>query len=1091
MTPSELQNKIDQLFTEAIALDESERMEFLDRECALLSPHVRQEIEALIKADESFARQTRTFLPAAKVNVAGLLSSSSIPLDKTGERIGPYVVKKKIATGGFGSVYLGVRSDDFRQQVAIKLIRPDHGDNTSILKRFEVERQVLSDLNHPNIARLLDGGSLEDGRPYFVMEFVDGRNITDYCAAHQLDVDDRLRLFQIVCQAVAHAHQFGVVHRDIKRSNILITEDGTPKLLDFGIAKLTDFDSHPVTALTETGQSPMTPDYASPEQLLRTPVGQASDVFSLGVVLYELLTGVRPYRVESGLYHELVEKICNDEPTKPSTAITLAGDAPAARLGIKNLQRKKLKGDVDNIVLMSLRKEPERRYSSASRFGEDIQRYFDGLPVMARRDSVSYRTAKFVRRHRVALVAVTAIVVGISAAWLRSALLARSLRESLYVSQMNLAFGEWQAGNLNRVRGILNAQVPQGSERDLRGFEWRYLDRLYAKNELFSLSFSSPITRSASHVQGQSIAVLVNSRIITIDFKTRSRTTLPGVFANEDERMVRSMTFDDKGETLALVWSCPDFDELEIVHLSTNHTRRATSKSPIVQLDFSPDGNWVATGDDRGNIRIRDVASGDIVWETPENKLTSCSGLEFSPNGSSIAVVEVSGRRAIIWSWNGDALDGAQELSVPLDVELLVGLSFSPDGQRLAVGGSRLSVAILQDDEHQTRVLPFDFVQYVDCLRFSPNGENIALGTSFNFVELRDAETYELVFRRPQGGTVNKVFFSADSQQIASVSNDRINIWDVEESDSSWLATGDGAGMNDTADVSSDNGCIAFADDHDVVLWNLDENTRSKLTGNQQRITDVSFSGTKTGHLGATGHDGRVAIWNLAEGGLHRPPIEFSDDMLASLNLSPAGEVFVVGGYGHVSLWTYEGERLWSDPTPGVWCRAVEFGRNGELMITSGSKTRFPWRDAGYIRVWDVGTRKPRLIDEFDTPRLTTALALSADDSLLAAGDSNNTISLFDLEERKLKFRMYGHASGIASLAFHPDGKRLVSGGWDSDIKIWDLHSGIEIGSVKQEHALSAIRFVANPVRGLGLFISSDENGMRNRIQWFESESVK
>lgn len=406
MARSEHQETIDRLFEQAVQLDIESRNHFLDIECAELPASVREEVEALIAVDGAHRKDTRTFFQAAQLNLADMLSSSVPPDELIGKKIGSFEIKKTIASGGFGKVYLGIREDEFRQKVAIKLVRSDYGDNVSFLKRFEIERQVLADLNHPYIAALIDGGRIEDGRPYFAMEYVDGRPITEYCHV-QMSVADRLKLFQKVCQAVTHAHQFNVVHRDIKPNNILVTDDGIPKLLDFGIAKLTDPRTRQRTiALTETGQSPMTLGYASPEQLLGKPIGASTDIYSLGVVLYEILTGRHPFPVESALRHDYVRIVCQQDPSKPSSVIS----ETVSSVPNPNQLRRELSGDIDNVVLKALRKEPERRYQSVHDLSEDIQRFFDGRPVIAGKDSVVYKARKLVSRNRIAVVSLAAIV---------------------------------------------------------------------------------------------------------------------------------------------------------------------------------------------------------------------------------------------------------------------------------------------------------------------------------------------------------------------------------------------------------------------------------------------------------------------------------------------------------------------------------------------------------------------------------------------------------------------------------------------------------------------------------------------------------
>jgi eukaryotic-like serine/threonine-protein kinase len=323
-----------------------------------------------------------------------------------GDRIGPYRVLRTLGVGGMGEVFLAERADaEFEQQVAIKVV---YGGAIArnVQSRLRVERQILAQLDHPNIAHLLDGGSLPDGTAYIVMEYVDGIPIDAFCDSNRLDIVGRLKLFQIVCAAVHYAHQNLIVHRDLKPSNILVTAAGVPKLLDFGIAKLLDERQagHHTLAVTHADIRIMTPDHASPEQVRGEAITTSSDVYVLGVLLYRLLTGTGPFFIPSMRLTDIERAICEKAPSLPSQAVGM-GDSVEAR-GIADARsasahrlRRTLRGDVDNIVFMAMRKEPERRYASAQQMASDIQRYLEGKPVIARRDTMSYRTAKFIRRH--------------------------------------------------------------------------------------------------------------------------------------------------------------------------------------------------------------------------------------------------------------------------------------------------------------------------------------------------------------------------------------------------------------------------------------------------------------------------------------------------------------------------------------------------------------------------------------------------------------------------------------------------------------------------------------------------------------------
>jgi non-specific serine/threonine protein kinase/serine/threonine-protein kinase len=364
-------------------------------------------------------------------------------------RIGPYRVIREIGRGGMGTVYLAVRDDDaFQKRVAIKVLKRGM-DTDAIVRRFQRERQILAALDHPHIASLLDGGTTPDGLPYFAMEFVDGQPIAEYCDARGLNTSARLELFRQVCSAVQYAHQNLIVHRDIKPANVLVTNDGTPKLLDFGIAKLLNPEliGHTVVP-TAAGLQLMTPEYASPEQVRGEAVTTATDVYSLGVLLYELLTARLPYRFTGRTAADVVRAVCELPPIRPSTAVTQlpepvherderrrSGDAGSdasrpekQRAPRGETLRRRLVGDLDNILLKALSKEPARRYASVDQFSEDLRRHLSGLPVIARKDTLAYRTSKFVRRHRAAVVAGSLTVLALIGGMVATAWQARAAR---------------------------------------------------------------------------------------------------------------------------------------------------------------------------------------------------------------------------------------------------------------------------------------------------------------------------------------------------------------------------------------------------------------------------------------------------------------------------------------------------------------------------------------------------------------------------------------------------------------------------------------------------------------------------------------
>jgi non-specific serine/threonine protein kinase/serine/threonine-protein kinase len=408
--------RVKEILNEALDVPAAERGTFLDGVCNG-DAEMRAEVESLLASHADAG----TFIePAPPVEQPVTVSD----VMRVGSDIGPYRIVQRIAEGGMGAVYQAVRVDDlYRKVVAIKVIRRGvHGDYA--LRHFDTERQILAHLDHAAIAKLLDGGTTPDGRPYFVMDFIAGTAIDEYCDRRKLGVRERLALFQTVCGAVHYAHQNLVIHRDIKPPNILITEDGAVKLLDFGIAKLLDPDALGLDQTLTTLQA-MTPEYASPEQLAGSKITTASDVYALGVLLFRLLTGRRPYALGSRGIDGLWDAVKNREPRRPSEAVRAEEDGvkpeelAAARGTTPERLSRQLAGDLDTIALMALRKEPERRYCSAEQFATDIRRHVEGHPVTARPDTIRYRAGKFIRRHRgpvaALMVAAATLVAGIIA----------------------------------------------------------------------------------------------------------------------------------------------------------------------------------------------------------------------------------------------------------------------------------------------------------------------------------------------------------------------------------------------------------------------------------------------------------------------------------------------------------------------------------------------------------------------------------------------------------------------------------------------------------------------------------------------------
>ncbi|HXI19453.1 MAG TPA: serine/threonine-protein kinase, partial [Gemmatimonadales bacterium] len=667
--------RVFEVFEAVVELEAPAQRAYLAR-VAADEPSVAAEVEALLRYDRGDEHLKQLIGDAA----ASVLGSGMAP----GATVGAYRLVGELGHGGMGTIWLAVRDDDaYRQQVAIKLL---HGTASEDLQaRFRAERQILASLEHPNIVRLLDGGATDDGTPYVVMEHVRGRPINRYCAEEARTTEERLELFCQVCAAVQHAHRHLIVHRDIKPTNILVDETGTPKLLDFGIAKLLgdSFVPEPPPE-TRTGAVMLTPLYASPEQIRGERITTATDVYALGVLLYELLTGRSPYRVKTQDPVEVARAVCVEDPLPPSTVVTTVVEGQGVPPPDGARLSRRLAGDLDNIVLMALRKEPAQRYGSALDLADDVRRHLERLPVTARPSTLRYRIGKFISRYRwqlAAAVIVAVVLLGatiVSVGQMRVAVQARATAER----ERGVALTQARRATYMAANARIDARNPLAAlhllwtvEADQRGWEWHYLwTRL--DRSLAVIRAPDAVAAGLTPGGGQVVTLSGTGQVRWWSPEEEQATGRSEIVAGA----IRHAVFALDGERVAIAYG-PDGDHIAIWRLTPD---RAPSRvfdrvvgAPVTGLGLSFSGEGlVATSRDSTWFRRHGVPE-PTVWP-------------YGSPGSPPAVAG-DGQLAAVLSEAGRGTYRVLDPRAPARADTLVsryvaGVAISPTGSQIAAG---------------------------------------------------------------------------------------------------------------------------------------------------------------------------------------------------------------------------------------------------------------------------------------------------------------------------------------------------------------------------------------------------------------------
>lgn len=1057
----------DDLFNAARRLaDPAERTAFLRSACGADEP-LRARVEALLAAhDEAGNPLDRSLaFDQALPGAAGAggqptqLGSRSIA-EAPGATIGAYKLLQEIGQGGFGVVFMAEQQHPVRRKVALKVIKPGM-DTREVVARFESERQALALMDHPNIAKVLDGGATPSGRPYFVMELVKGIPITKYCDEHRLTPRQRLDLFVPVCRAVQHAHAKGVIHRDLKPSNVLVAPyDGrpVPKVIDFGVAKATGGGLTERTLFTGFGSVVGTLEYMSPEQaeLNQLDVDTRSDVYSLGVLLYELLTGNTPLdrgRLARAGLAEALRVIREEDPPAPSTRLGTAAALPAiaANRGLEPATLgRAVRGELDWVVMKALEKDRNRRYETANGLARDIEHYLADEPVEAGRPGRLYRLRKLARKHRgplaagiviaVTLVAGTAVATWQAVRATRAETLAETryqteraalgeTRYAQYIEDLRSAQSAWSNGELPRMAALLARHRPSAGEQDRRGFEWRYLDNLRRSDneirslwghqgEIHGLAFSADGTQLASAGGDGSVRLWDVAGSAAPLVLLGHADTVVEVAYGPDGRVYSG------GLDTVRVWDAETGRDLD----------RLEEFRGVVFDRFGRKA--VYGGPDWKSLVIRDLTAG-----RPEVTLTGFAGTiwdcSFSPDGRRLAAVG-GGNDATVGVWDSDT--GQKLLTLQGHTSAALSVAYSPDGGRIATAGRDGKVVIWNSETgHEQRALPSrGFI--VHRVAFDPASGRLATGAADGSIRIWDAEAgREVSVLRGHEEAVYDLEFSTDGRLASGGRGGEIRIWDMRRLPAPSVLDSPTTSVVAAA-YSTDGRSLASAGSDAVIrIWDVaGRRQRAELAGHGRSVWSVAFSADGR-RLVSASWDGTARVWDIDSGRELLSLKGHKGEVLAAA-FSPDGRRVASAGRDHtVRLWDAETGRelavLRGHATDVRW---VTFSPDGRRLASSG-------HNDGTVVVWDLESKRP--VRTLSTgSHGAGGVAFSPDGRLLAAtAQEAGFATVWDAGTGRERFKLTGHDGHVWFVTFSPDGSRIATGGTDETVRLWDPTTGREL----------------------------------------------
>jgi len=1018
-------------------------------------------LEALVRELLGFHMQGEGVLDKPELLTKGVpffrrdLAEEVLP---AGTRLGEYVVEKLLGTGGMGSVYLATQGRP-RRTVALKVIRRGIA-TAAMIRRFEHEAEVLGRLQHPGIAQIYEAGAAAVGagdypQPYIAMEFIDGESLSAHAKSHALSRSQKLELMARVCDAVQHAHQRGVIHRDLKPGNILVDRTGQPKILDFGVARAADADLRVVTLQTSVGQLIGTLPYMSPEQVLADPseVDTRSDVYALGVMLYELLTGRLPLDVGSRPIPEAARLIREETPSRLSSV------------------SREYRGDVETIVAKAMEKQKRRRYQSAAELAEDIRLHLRGMPISAKQDSAWYVLLKQAQRHRV--------VAGVGAALLASLLaftvyasvqagrfqrLARSeslaktaavdasktaAREAARASEQAERLDEQlYASNIERGRLLgLAGNLVQAEDILWRGFLARPFNPR-GRWALWEFYEQHPCRWSRAAFPGGAslvcvgpagdIAVASNTGEIAIYDALRGEETRRW---SADNRLPLAMRFSGDGRSLVVAKRSAIMTTYDLATRPDAPPGAADvpipSPSGAAAFALSNDGSRVALWKRGGEIVLVRTADGTIVTSLKDDPADPASALALSDAGDLIAIGTAGGALRVLKIATGEVI---RRWST--DPGNILGVDFSDDGSLIALGSRSRFVMVMRLADGQVLGTFRSELAASRYVAISPDGHHV-MGSDMGATcvwDIRDGALTRQIAMHRGGGA--EAAWTRDGTGLVSTGRDgMLRMWEPNsvpgtrdfEGHTSWVFGAVTSPTDQTIVSAGGEGILRF--------WRRDGSSVGELRVSSARIRSLLFTPDGS-RMYAGSADGKVHVVDPASRTV-LTSIDGPDKAeVCSLALTPDGSRLIVGGYSHVinvhSLPDLSLHATLTLPRTGGVVRSLLITRDGTTMYTDGCGPE--------VCVFDLDSLSLR--ERLTGPAVLRNLSLSEDTGRLAAGMDDGRISLWNIKTGQFLATLDGHSTGVWAVAFSPTGRVLASGSDDSTVKLWDPESGVVLVSL-------------------------------------------